>query len=87
MHVHLQMSVIPNTVTVTKHEWSETLQGVPKKTGICGKLSLRAIGLSLSKKLAHFWRIHEILHLIDTKIVQFDPLGAEKIESKDGNPT
>ena len=58
-----------------------------KKTGICGKLSLRAIGLSLSKKLAHFWRIHEILHLIDTKIVQFDPLGAEKIESKDGNPT
>ena len=37
------------------------IQGVPKKTGICGKLSLRAIGLSKSNKLAHFWKIQEIL--------------------------
>ena len=34
-----------------------------------------------------FQKIQEILYLIDTKIFQFDPLEAEKIESKDGNPT
>ena len=37
------------------------IQVVPKKTGICGKLSLSAIELSKSKKLAHFWKIQEIL--------------------------
>ena len=40
-----------------------------------------------SKKKGVYWRIQESLYLKDTKIFQFDPLEAEKIESKDGNPT
>ena len=40
-----------------------------------------------SVKKAHLWKILEILYLIDTKIFQFDPLEAEKMGSKDGNPT
>ena len=39
------------------------------------------------QKKGVYWRIQEILYLKDTKIFQFDPLEAEKIESKDGNPT
>ena len=37
--------------------------------------------------MAHFWKIQEILYLIDTKIFQFDLLGAEKFATKDGNPS
>ena len=43
--------------------------------------------VELEKKVVPFLKIQEILYLMDTKIFRFDPLEAEKIGSKDGNPT
>ena len=38
-------------------------------------------------KLGEFWKIQEILYVIGTIIFQFNLLEAEKVGSKDGNPT